>query len=57
MEPTPPSEADGSPNASPEDDIDRLLAKLLVEKQNVKIDPLTGEVLDSDAGEDGSPSP
>jgi len=37
------------------DSVDRLLAKLLVEKLQVKVDPLTGEVLDSDAGEDGPP--
>ena len=55
MEPTQPSEADGSPDRSPEDEIDRLLAKLLVEKLQVKVDPLTGEVLDSDAGEDRPP--
>ena len=48
MEPTRPSEADGSPDGSTEDEIDRLLAKLLVEKLQVKVDPLTGEVLDSD---------
>ena len=55
MEPTRPSEADGSADGSTEDEIDRLLAKLLVEKLQVKVDPLTGEVLDSDAGEDGPP--
>ena len=55
MEPTRPSEADGSPDGSTEDEIDRLLAQLLVEKLQVKVDPLTGEVLDADAGEDGPP--
>ena len=55
MEPTRPSEADGSPDGSTEDEIDRLLAKLLVEKLQVKVDPLTGEVLDSEGGEDGPP--
>jgi len=55
VEPTRPSEADGSPDGSTEDEIDRLLAKLLVEKLQVKVDPLTGEVLDADAGEDGPP--
>jgi len=55
VEPTRPSEADGSPDGSTEDEIDRLLAKLLVEKLQVKVDPLTGEVLDSEAGEDGPP--
>jgi len=55
VEPTRPSEADGSADGSTEDEIDRLLAKLLVEKLQVKVDPLTGEVLDSDAREDGQP--
>jgi len=55
VEPTRPSEADGSPDGSTEDEVDRLLAKLLVEKLQVKVDPLTGEVLDADAGEDGQP--
>jgi len=36
VEPTPPSEADGSPDGSTEDEVDRLLAKLLVEKLQVK---------------------
>ena len=48
MEPTRPSEADGSSNGKTKEEIHRLLARLLVDELSVKVDPLTGEILDSD---------
>jgi hypothetical protein len=59
VEPTRPSEADGSSDGEPKEEIDRLLARLLVDEVRVKVDPLTGEILDSDddvaTGEEASP--
>jgi hypothetical protein len=61
VEPTPPSEVDGSSNGSPKDDVDRLLAQLLVGDLRVKVDPLTGQIIGSDeepaAGETSPPAP
>lgn len=43
MEKTPPSEVDGSSNGT----IDTLLQRLLVGELRIKVDPLTGEIIDS----------
>lgn len=49
MEKTPPSEVDGSSNGSPKQEgIDTLLERLLVGELRIKVDPLTGEIIDSD---------
>ena len=44
METTPPSEVDGSSNGT----VDALLERLLVGELRIKVDPLTGEIIDPD---------
>jgi len=56
VEPTPPSEVDGSSNGSPSETVDAWLAKLLVGELRIRVDPLTGEIIatDPETG-DGAP--
>jgi len=56
VEPTPPSEVDGSSNGSPSETLDGLLTKLLVGELQIRVDPLTGEIITTDPPTgDGAP--
>ena len=56
MEPTPPSEVDGSSNGSPSETVDAVLTKLLAGELRIRVDPLTGEIIPADPKTgDGAP--
>ncbi|TMG05302.1 MAG: hypothetical protein E6I06_11925 [Chloroflexi bacterium] len=54
MKPSKPSKAGDGANGNPSQSIDSWLARLLVGELQVRLDPLTGEILAADGG---TPSP